>query len=143
MIYISREFTNPMPRKKPTKSSFIVIDVVDDAQQTLKPFDKFLQKELKVLGRGNRSDAIAIAELISALQYIRQDTKRLKVKYLNKNELRHPKIINALENLGIFKSALTTEELTKFKRTGALPINRTREIKNAYSYFMKKAVSYL
>jgi hypothetical protein len=132
-----------MPRKKPTQSSFIVVDVPDGSKEITDALDQFLKNEHKITGKGNRVDAQGISELISALQYVRRGSSRLKTKQLSTDELRHPKIIAALENLGVLKKVLTKEELEKFKATGHLPIDCKRELKEAYSYFVKKALSYL
>jgi hypothetical protein len=132
-----------MPRRKPTQSSFVTVDIPNDLPETIGAYDSFLQNEHKITGRGNRADAQGVAELISALQYIRQGTDRLKTKYLKEDELKHPKIITALENLGIFNDVLTKDELRKFKQTGELPPNSRVEILKKCQFFIDKSISYI
>lgn len=132
-----------MPRKPPISSKFVLFDISEVDDKVTLSLDKLIKHHLKSQGRGNRADVQGIGDLMTALSGFRKGTKRLKTAYLNKNELSHPPIIEALHSLGIFNGLLTPKEISTLKQTGTLPKGVRPDIVAAAEYYVKIAVSLL
>jgi hypothetical protein len=133
-----------MPRKKIHFSDVQIIDVSDESNEFIKSIDKCLAENLKSQGKGNRSDAQGIIRLMQALNAIRgKGHPKSKSAYLNREELSNPKIIEALEVLGIFRGLLSPKDLRDFKISGKLPPGCRPIITKAAEYYVRRATNYL
>ena len=132
-----------MPRKPPTQSKFTVTTVADLSTQSLDSLDELNKNELKICGRGKRTNVEGIGQLMNVLPLARAEGGRLKSAYLNVEDLKYKGVINALENLGVLHTVLTGPELKALKSGEAFPMDKIRELNTAAEHYMEQAVKYL
>ena len=132
-----------MPRKKTCYSDTKIIDISDMPESFIKSLDELMLNELKAAGKGNRTDIDGVTGLMRVLCKIRDGTSRIKIANLNKEELRNPEVLEALEILGIFKRILTKDGLKALK-TNSQPYDASLnlEINKSARYYLKLVTKY-
>jgi hypothetical protein len=132
-----------MPRKKRSQSKFTVTPIFDSSEESLKSLDNLNMNELKIIGRGNRSNIAGIGQLLNALGAARPRNSRFKSIYLNIADLQNQAILNSLESLGILQGVLTQLELDALRAGSPIPAISMADLNEAAEHYMEQAIKYL